>query len=339
MAMAKPSVRNNDANQRVEPNRGRDSPRGSSIRLMTKVEPRPQGVNRHEFSVPSLALSPAMCPIDVMADIGSHSTVKRGGDEVKMRRIVLLSLLLCLPAEAREVTVGVGLSLSPYVIPEELRGMEYDIAKSALALEGHEMKPVFLPLGRVAKALDGGQMDAAMTQRPGTLTGLVYSDIYIVYRNYAITLASRQLNVDRLEDLSGKSVLAFQRATSYLGPEFKKVAEANQAYREEANQLIQPLLLYKGRVDVVVADRNIFDWFANQPEVRDKADISQPVTYHPLFPPTEYRVAFRDVALRDAFNRGLARLRAEGEYDRIIARYSKAQAPALSISGPSGGSR
>jgi polar amino acid transport system substrate-binding protein len=251
-----------------------------------------------------------------------------------MRRIMLLSLLFALPVEAREVTVGVGLSLSPYVIPEELRGMEYDIAKSALALEGHEMKPVFLPLGRVAKALDGGQMDAAMTQRPGTLTGLVYSDVYIVYRNYAITLESRGLSIERLEDLSGKSVLAFQRATAYLGPEFKQVADANPSYREESNQLIQPLLLYKGRVDVVVADRNIFDWFAGQPEVKDKADVGQKIRYHPLFPPTEYRMAFRDEALRDAFNHGLSRLRAEGEYDRIVARYAKA-----TVKGPAAGSR
>ncbi|WP_152619789.1 substrate-binding periplasmic protein [Paramagnetospirillum magnetotacticum] len=241
-----------------------------------------------------------------------------------MRRIWMLSLLLALPVNAREVTVGVGLSLSPYVIPEQLRGMEYDIAKGALALEGHEMKPVFLPLGRVAKALDGGQMDAAMTQRPGTLAGLVYSEVYITYRNYAITLASRALSIERLEDLAGKSVLAFQRATAYLGPEFKAVADANPSYREESNQVIQPLLLYKGRVDVVVADRNIFDWFANQPEVRDKVDTGQKVVYHPLFPPTDYRMAFRDPTLRDAFNHGLARLKAEGEYDRIVARYSKA---------------
>lgn len=251
-----------------------------------------------------------------------------------MRRIVMLSLLLALPVHAREVTVGVGLSLSPYVIPEELRGMEYDIAKSALAKEGHEMKAVFLPLGRVAKALEGGQMDAAMTQRPGTLTGLAYSDVYIVYRNYAITLASRDITIERMEDMSGKSVLAFQRAMAYLGPEFKKMADANPKYREESNQLVQPILLFSGRVDVIIADSNIFGWFTSRPEVKAKVDTTQKLRYAPLFPPTEYRMAFRDPALRDSFNRGLAKLRASGEYERILAVYADQM-----VTTPSAGSR
>ena len=225
-------------------------------------------------------------------------------------------------AQAREVSVVIGFSLSPYVIPDEQRGMEFDIVKEALALEGHSMLAQYVPLGRVHKVMEMGRADAAFTQRVDTAASAYLSDVYIIYRNYAITLASRDIKIDKLEDLAGKSILAFQNASNYLGPAYKAVAQANPTYREEAKQISQPILLFLGRVDVVVADRNIFNWFSHDPEVTAKVDSSQAVRYHPLFPPTEYRVAFRDQELRDSFNRGLAKLRSSGEYGRIVARYS-----------------
>lgn len=246
-----------------------------------------------------------------------------------MGRPILSALLVCgalfsAPgiASAREVVVAIGLSIPPYVIAAEARGMEYDVVKEALALEGHVLKAEFLPLARMAKALKGGLVDAALTQIPGMTSGTVLSEVYITYRNFAITLASHDLKVDSIDDLAGKSILAFQNAHRYLGEGFRRMAEANPRYREEANQQAQPMLLFHDRVDVVVADHNIFRWFASRPEVTAKADTSRPIRMHALFPPTEYRVAFRDPALRDDFNRGLAKLRAGGEYDRIVARYA-----------------
>ena len=199
---------------------------------------------------------------------------------------------------------------------------EYDIVKEALAVEGHAMTAQYVPLGRVAKVMEAGRADAAMTQR--VEAGLVaqYSDVYIVYRNYAITLASRDIRIDRLEDLAGKSILAFQNATIYLGPAYRAAVAGNPTYREEAKQVSQPVLLFLGRIDVVIADRNIFNWFAHDREVTSKVDATQAVRYHPIFVPTEYRMAFRDAGLRDSFNRGLAKLRESGEYARIVARYS-----------------
>lgn len=223
---------------------------------------------------------------------------------------------------ARDVNVAIGLSLSPYVIPDELRGMEYDIAKEALALEGHVLLPHFVPLVRVAKEIEAGQTDAALTQKMDSGIGGYYSDVYITYQNFAITLASHNLKIDRLSDLAGKSIIAFQRAAMVLGPEFKASVSNNPKYREEAKQIVQPTMLFHGRTDVVIADRNIFAWFTRFPEVSAKSDTTQPLRFHPLFPPTDYRVAFRESNLRDDFNRGLAKLKASGEYGRITQRYN-----------------
>ncbi len=219
--------------------------------------------------------------------------------------------------------MAVGLSLPPYVIPEDWSGLEYDIVKEALAVEGHTMTPRQMPLARITKELQAGLVDAAMPMRSDSGIIAYYSDIHVTYRNYAITLASRNLHIASIGDLADKSVLAFQNAKLYLGDDYATMTSANPRYREEARQSLQPLLLYLGRIDVAVADRFIFAWYATAPEVTTKADTHQALRFHAIFPPTDYHVAFRNPALRDSFNRGLQRLRDNGEYARIVQRYSR----------------
>ncbi|MCR6629747.1 MAG: transporter substrate-binding domain-containing protein [Magnetospirillum sp.] len=250
-----------------------------------------------------------------------------------MRRMLCLALALLAPwpALADEVMVAIGRSLPPYVIVDEWRGMEYEIVRDALALEGHTLKPKFMAFARVSREMESGLVDAAMTMRPESGVKAHYSDSHVAYRNYAITLAKNNLAINRIEDLAGKSVVAFQNASLYLGPTYKALMDANPHYREEARQMVQPTLLFLDRVDAVIADCFIFGWFANDPEVKAKADTSQALRFHPIFPPTEYRVAFRDARLRDGFNRGLKKLRDSGAYDRIVQRYS----PYLKVEGGS----
>lgn len=236
--------------------------------------------------------------------------------------LVLAMLVAALPVRAAEVVMAVGRSLPPYVIVDEWRGLEYDVVREALAQEGHTIKPKFMAFARLLKEMETGLVDAAMTMRPDSGVKACYSDSHVSYRNVVITLAARDLSINRVADLAGKSVLAFQNATTYLGPEFKAMADANPHYREEARQMVQPTLLFLGRVDAVVSDRFIFGWFAADPEVRAKADTTQVVRVHPIFPPTDYHVAFRDPALCASFNRGLKKLRESGGYDRIVKRYS-----------------
>jgi polar amino acid transport system substrate-binding protein len=223
---------------------------------------------------------------------------------------------------ARDVEIAIGSSAPPYVIADEQRGIEYDIVKASLALEGHVMRPNVLPAGRVARALETNEVDAALTQRPEAGSQAHYSDVHIAFANAAITLAARNTKLERVEDLAGKSVVAYHGASSDLGAEFQAAVAGKSGYREEAKRTAQPILLFLDCADVVITDPMIFEWFSRRPEVADKADTSQPIRIHSLLPPTEYRVAFRDPALRDSFNRGLARLRQSGEYARIVARYS-----------------
>lgn len=238
----------------------------------------------------------------------------------------LFAVLLCLtasPGQAREVSLAVGRSLAPYVILPDWRGIEYDVVKRAFELSGHVVVPRSIPLARVTKDFESGRVDAAMTVTEVFGPTAFYSQSHIAYHNVAITLAKRDQTITLMADLSDKAVVAFQNASLFLGADYKAAVEHNPRYREEAHQSVQPTLLFLDRIDVVVADRNIFSWFANGADVRGKTDTTQAVRVHPLFAPTEYRVAFRDASLRDDFNHGLKQLRDSGEYDRIVASYAR----------------
>lgn len=222
-------------------------------------------------------------------------------------------------AAAREVTVAVPRSVPPYVIPENWSGIEYEVVKRSLALVGHSMVPRLTVLARLPKEMQTQEIDAAMTMRPETGVVACYSNPHVTYRNYAVSLDKNNLRIDSTADLADKSVVAFQNAHVYLGEDYARATQNTASYREEANQVVQALLLYSDRIQVAVADHNIFRWFAA--EVRGKVDVTQRLRLHPIFPPTEYQMAFRDPALCAQFNQGLAQLKESGEFDRIVARY------------------
>ncbi len=233
--------------------------------------------------------------------------------------VLAAALLAGAPAGAQPVSMLIGLSLPPYVIAAENRGLEYDIVSEALALRGRQMVPRYVDYGAVPVEMARGAADAAMTINPDSGVQACYSDVHIIYRDYAITLASRGLEIRRPADLAGRSVLAFQSAILYLGPDFAAMARTNPRYDEAADQAQQNYRLFAGEVEVIVADRRIFDWF--NPAVAWRMDVTQPVVVHDIFAPLPYRVAFRDPALCASFIEGLAELRRSGRYEAILAAY------------------
>lgn len=241
--------------------------------------------------------------------------------QVQWLLAVATGLAAGLPAWAKEVRMAVPRSVPPYVIAENWSGIEYDVVKQSLAKEGHVLVPHLTVLARLPKELQSDEIDAAMTMKPETGVAACYSDSHVTYRNYAISLERNGLEVNSVADLAGKTVVAFQNARIYLGAGYAGAVQGSAFYREEANQVVQALLLYSGRMQIVVADVNIFRWFAAQPEVTAKVDTSLKLRLHAIFPPTDYHVAFHDPALCADFNRGLRKLRDSGEYDRIVAAY------------------
>ncbi len=224
-------------------------------------------------------------------------------------------------ARAADVlNVGFSSNKPPYVIEASASGIEVDIIIAAGRAAGFAVKPNFAPMSRLARMLERGEVDAIATTNYGDSGEMQFSREYIEYQNFAVALAARKLRIERIADLEKYSVSSFQRAQTLLGPEFNLMASNNPRYREEAEQIVRNRLLLSGRVDVVVGDRRIIEYFNR--EIAGQVDTAQPLAWYALFPPTPYRVGFRDGAKRDRFNAGLAAIRKNGEYAAIMKRYA-----------------
>jgi len=220
-------------------------------------------------------------------------------------------------AQAAEIKVGQGI-LPPYGIKESNSGIEVDIVRAALAKKGHTITVRFVPFGRVGKDFTDGKIDAANTLTSSSGVKAEYSDSHIAYQNVATTLKDGGPKIATIADLSAYKVVAFAKASIFLGSDFAKMAAGNKKYREVADQATQNKLLMAGRTQAVVGDIRIFQYYNKQ--IKDQIELKE-VIFNKIFEPTNYSVAFKDAKIRDDFNAGLKELRDSGEYDKIIAKY------------------
>lgn len=229
---------------------------------------------------------------------------------------------------AQGLGVGVGSSLPPYVIPDEARGLEVDIIKEAFALSGIPVEIIFRPNLRLDADFGEGIVDAiAMNvdyESPeGLGLGLFRSDETVTYENYAITV-KKDILLASISDLGNYTIVAFDTASKSLGKEYAMMAGSNRNYRELSDQALQVRLLYSGRTQVIISDKNIFLWWrqkllqGNNPY---NLDLSFPPIFHSLFPPAPRCVIFRDRHMRDAFNKGLLKLKRNGRFDELVKEY------------------
>jgi polar amino acid transport system substrate-binding protein len=235
---------------------------------------------------------------------------------------ILLLVLVLSPAAADEISFGFR-PVPPYVMVDgagKWSGVEYEIIVAALAVKGHTVKAESMPLARLVETFKAGGLKGAAPILPATNSGGTLSDSYLTYNNVAMGLKSANLKIASLADLKGLSIVAFQTATKALGPDFAAVVEGNPKYIEEGQQITQIRLLANKRVDVVIGESRILNWFLKSPETG--VDPATQVVEYQVFPPTNYRVAFANPKHAEDFNAGLAAIRKNGTFDAILAKYA-----------------
>jgi polar amino acid transport system substrate-binding protein len=237
---------------------------------------------------------------------------------------LLFSTVLSAPVHADEVRVLFGLTVPPYVIKESNSGYELDIIREALAVKGHTLKPVYASFLAAGKMLKEKSAEGAQRGNPDLTEadGFFYAaEPTVLYEDYAISLKKNKLKIDTIADLKGKSIVAYQGATKYIGPEFAAaVKDANYQEQFSSRRVVQ--MLYAGGVQVAVFDINIFKYFADLE--KKEMDTSAELDLHKIFPTGTLKTnhaVFLDKQLRDDFNAGLAQLKKNGRYKQIIAGY------------------
>jgi polar amino acid transport system substrate-binding protein len=232
--------------------------------------------------------------------------------------LVLSFLLLPFSVTSEEIDVVVGWNKPPYVISQENSGFEVDVARAILADMGHDLSPIYVPFGRTARLLEDNLIDLGLTQNPAhVLDSAILSDPYVVYQNVAVTRAESKFEINSIEDLRGKSIIAFQTADVVLGEAFRQIVTDQATYMEMARQDRQVDMLMLGHVDVVILDRNIFNYFKSN----NTAYSDDEIVFHELFPISPYSAAIPDPELRVGFNSKLRTFIETGRYQQLLDKY------------------
>jgi len=232
--------------------------------------------------------------------------------------------------QARDLTIVFTPDKAPFVSQDGDSGMEVSIVREALATAGYTVKTHPITDYRLEDVLklqfiDGVAGVSRLRQYPsGTLenNSIFFSDEYIEYQDYAITLTSAHIALESVSDLKGHTVVAFNNARVHLGPDYADIVDSmghapdgTEMYIE-TNRKSTNLMFWRHRAEILIADRTIFSWYRK--ELASVVDTSPSVTFHRIFPNHVFRtVVFKDPLVRDDFNRGLRQLCDRGRYYQI----------------------
>jgi len=226
-------------------------------------------------------------------------------------------------AAARELRVAFGQDKAPYLWSDDnnrVHGVEYEIFRSALGAAGDLVIPEALPNQRVVVSLNNPKYDVVSGVVTGQAGEAFYSDEYLTYVNVAVTRTSSNITLSQLSDILDHSVAIWQTGWEHLDlGRFRPEGPNESRYTEFTSQYQQTKFFWAGRCEVTVIDKNIFLWYTRL--ISKNADTSDLIVIHDILPRLRVRAAFRLRADRDDFNAGLKLLRANGEYERIFARY------------------
>lgn len=239
----------------------------------------------------------------------------------RLSLILLNSVLITQAAHADkpELTTAISLDIPPYVMRTASTGLEVDIIRRALP--DHALTFTQMPYADLQTAVQRGRADVSVAVRQNGDDTVSYSEPFITFQNVAASRRSDNLKIDTIDDLGDYTVLTWQGADRELGEAFERLfgpgAPHHDHYEEVADQEEQIRRFWEDKGSVAVIDRSIFVYFT-----KELGHSMDEVELHDLFPPvTDFRVAFKDPALRDSFNARIAELCRTGEYAVLLDRY------------------
>ena len=239
--------------------------------------------------------------------------------------IVLLSLLLASSIIFAKQTLKVGVgNFPPFFIEKEQSGLFIEITQALFnELPEYDISFVFMSNNRLHHEINTGKMiDVACNIFADSDVNAFLSAPIFRYSDVAVSRKSEHLTINKISDLQGKSITAYQGAMNLLGADYKAMAVANDKYSEHPRPSYSSYLLIAGQKEVRIGDINIF-WYdlANKYQKIDEQISTQDYTVHHLWPNVYSHIAFKDKTIRDAVNIAITKLTNNGTIQKIYANY------------------
>jgi len=236
--------------------------------------------------------------------------------DIVRRLLLIIIVLISTPAFGERLKIVVGLERPPYILQATNSGYELELLTQVIELMGYGVRYIYVPYGRSQKLLSDPDIDGITTMTANTEANVErLTDSYVTYHNSVISLAEKKLKIRTLSDLSNVGVISFHNAKALLGKKYHDAVDKNPSYLEIAKQSTQVKLFLKDRVDCIVIDKNIFNYFFKQ------LDVDKPVVFHNIFPPIDYQMVFKDPKLVLSFNKHLTDFKSTEKYRSLQQKY------------------
>ena len=221
-------------------------------------------------------------------------------------------------AGAKPFVVGTILHNPPYVTEHPSGGIDLDIIRAAMTYSDVEVRFVHAPIARVEKLLELGLVEAMTTFRSRDDL-CENSDVFSHWHDGVSVPAGNGRGVDTLDDLAGLKVGMFPGAERVLAHELvPHIDNFGGRVNIFSTPLVLRMLRYS-RIDAYIGDY----WGLEYAQRHDLEFKGQPRLFDVAirFPPTPRTLCIRGADRLAAFNRGLARAKADGKVAEITARY------------------
>jgi len=246
-----------------------------------------------------------------------------------MRHAVLAFVCLALaacdkpaPASAtKQYLVGTDASYAPFEWQNEkgeFEGFDIDVVSAVAKKAGIDVKFVYTPWEGIFGALDHGDRDllvASITITDERRKAVDFTDPYFdAHQLIAVRAGSA---VARFDDLKPLKVGVQTGTTGDVVITNLQGRNSTNIKRFESTPLALSEL-ESGGLDAVVADNGVVaNYVAHHAGVKFKA------VNDPQFAPEHYGIAVKkgNTALLSKLNQGLAAIKADGSYDRLVAKY------------------
>lgn len=244
-------------------------------------------------------------------------------------KLILLTLVfITFSGQSKQkINVAFGNTLAPWVIPSNDSGILIDLIKAALEPGGYEIVPLYFPYVRRINSYQNGLVDASCDMNIKTieaegLEGYFSGSIY-QYQNYLISLSENKFHFNSLKDIGTHSLISWQGATEYLGDDYKNIMSTNPNYTETHDQALQVKMIFLKRYEVAQMDLQIFKYYRNQIHNTGLIDTSAKVDLFPVLGASPNGFLFKEQKIRDLFVERVKQIKASGEYQQIIDKYTQ----------------
>ncbi|MDH3633344.1 MAG: transporter substrate-binding domain-containing protein [Gammaproteobacteria bacterium] len=236
---------------------------------------------------------------------------------------ILLAFVLVPSVQAREISM-LTVEWAPHYgseLPEE--GLTTAIVKAAFRASGHVSEVDFIPWTRALKEVEEGKADIVMgayhnKEREQTY---IFSDpIYFLQLGL---IARPGLGITRYDSLRELAPYSIGISRGFANSE--EFDAANYLDKQVASfPNLNIRKLFRGRIDMAVMNFDLFRYEARKEGfcIGDVEFVEPPLETHGLYLMASRNIADGKKVIAD-FNRGLAKIRQNGEFDRIVNRLRK----------------